>query len=88
MRDSQYVDVFCFADLDHAQRFASEFRGEIILRGDPVSYQSRHEADKQRWGISGYGMSAQSNCSSLSSVDALQLKPPGVSHGRQVVVLS
>jgi len=30
VREIQHVDVFCFADLDHAQRFASEFGGELI----------------------------------------------------------
>lgn len=25
VRDTQYVDVFCFADRDHAQRFEKEF---------------------------------------------------------------
>lgn len=30
VRDSQYVDVFCFSVLDDAQRFAMEFGGEMI----------------------------------------------------------
>jgi hypothetical protein len=34
VRDTQYVDVFCFADRDHAQRFEKEFGGELI---DPKS---------------------------------------------------
>jgi hypothetical protein len=38
VRDSQYMNVFCFADREHAQRFASEFGGEII---DPK--------DRPRW---------------------------------------
>jgi hypothetical protein len=33
-RDSQYLDVFCFADRDHAQRFEKEFGGEMIAPKD------------------------------------------------------
>ena len=38
VRDSQYVDVFCFSDPEHAQRFSVEFGGEII-----------HPKDRPRW---------------------------------------
>jgi hypothetical protein len=38
VRDSQYINVLCFADPEHAQRIASEFGGEMI---DPK--------DRPRW---------------------------------------
>ena len=30
VHDDQYINVLCFADAEHAQRFASEFGGEMI----------------------------------------------------------
>ncbi len=30
VRDRQYINVFCFSDPEHAQRFATEFGGEMI----------------------------------------------------------
>lgn len=34
----EYINVFCFGDPEHAQRFASEFGGEMI-----------HPKDRPRW---------------------------------------
>jgi hypothetical protein len=41
VRDSQYLNVFCFVDPDHARRFASEFGGEIIDPNDRPRWPSK-----------------------------------------------
>lgn len=39
--DSEYLNVFCFADRDHAQRFEKEFGGAMIAPKDRPRWPSK-----------------------------------------------
>jgi hypothetical protein len=41
VRDSEYLNVFCFADRDQAQRFEKEFVGAMIAPKDRPRWPSK-----------------------------------------------
>ncbi len=41
VRGSEYINVFCFSDSEHAQRFATEFQGELIEPKDRPRWPNR-----------------------------------------------